>query len=653
MSKDLDFRSTILSLWFRLTTLAITALVFVEALILGRGKAQGWSFYLTPLEVTFEVIVRLIAAALVGMALGSISVAVLLPVLWFMRSSRPRAADWITKAAVFVTVFLVSRFALDVVIKWSYQLHNHPALLDKLVWAAFYLAFAAALFLPRARKQVVTSMDGLLSDTMTRRTALATVAGTAALVTTEFILSKSAPTVRAAVATTRPKSNVLLITFDALSAEDMSLYGYRLPTTPNIDAFARKSTVFTNFYSASTFTTPSVATMLTGLFPSESYVYQLRGRVRPRDIENSLPYQMRAGGYATGAFFSNPFAYYFGKSIENQYDFLPEPVFHKGGVQRLWDATEPLHQDSGFGSRIDEYFDVENAWSDLLGLPYSVSLRYRAAPSFEHAREMLAKLPDGFFLWIHVMTPHWPYLPDAADRGRFFPADQPRRSEEEGKAGWKPHYPPDQQREVDQQRLWYDEFIATADRDFGAFMTELSNSGKLQNTTVVVSADHGESFEGGVFQHETAYLTRPVIHIPLLIRTPGQEEGYRIAYVADNTSLTPTILELAGIPKPSSMRGQSLAGWLKGGDPGKDQGRAFCQFLEKNSVFKPVRNGSVGVIEGEFQYVVYLDTQKGELRPLAEAQYWNLDRSAESPERAKALRGALNSRFPDLVRKEM
>jgi hypothetical protein len=57
----------------------------------------------------------------------------------------------------------------------------------------------------------------------------------------------------------------------------------------------------------------------------------------------------------------------------------------------------------------------------------------------------------------------------------------------------------------------------------------------------------------------------------------------------------------------------------------------------------------VGVINGEYQYVVYLDNQKGILRPLAEAQYWNLDRSAAFPERAKVFREALRVRFPDLV----
>ncbi len=113
----------------------------------------------------------------------------------------------------------------------------------------------------------------------------------------------------------RPKSNILLITFDALSAEDMSLYGYKLPTTPNIGAFARKSTVFNSFYSASTFTTPCVATMLTGMYPSETKVYQLEGLfARQRILVGSLPESMRAGGYATGAFFSNPYAYYLGQA---------------------------------------------------------------------------------------------------------------------------------------------------------------------------------------------------------------------------------------------------------------------------------------------------------------------------------------------------
>jgi arylsulfatase A-like enzyme len=276
-------------------------------------------------------------------------------------------------------------------------------------------------------------------------------------------------------------------------------------------------------------------------------------------------------------------------------------------------------------------------------------MRYRPSASFEHTRQLLANLPDGFFLWVHLITPHNPYLPDAVDHGRFLPDSELRTFEEDGGDRWKPNYPPNQQSQVDQRRLRYDEFIATADRAFGGFMAELENTGRLGHTTVIVSADHGESFEGGVYEHSSPYLTRPVIHVPLIIRTPGQQDRRTVAVTADQTSLAPTILELAGQPIPDSMRGQSLAGWLNRDGQGEGEGLAFTQYFEKNSVFKPLHHGTVGIIDGQYQYVFDLDSQKGALRPLSEAQIWNLDRSVEYPERAKALRAAIHSRFPDLV----
>jgi len=652
MSRKSDFRSTITSLWFRLISLGIVGLVFAEVLYLARGKAQGWTFYLTVWEFVFEVVVRLIFAALAGIALGTLCTAAVAPSLWYFDSARERIAQKATEVTAALVVFLGFMFALTVLIKWLHRgLRFIPVVL-----AAYCVAFGVALCVSRARKEVVTSLDGLLGEKMTRRTAIATVAGTAALVATEYALSKTAPIVKATVVPQRPKSNMLLITFDAFCAEDMSLYGYRLPTTPNIDAFARKATVFTNFYSACTFTTPCVATMLTGLYPSESQVYQMQGRVRAEKAGRNLPHAMRAAGYSTGAFFSNPNAYYFGQGLEKEFDFLPEPVFQQGGMQHLWDATTPLHQNTGIGSRLDEYFDLEQAWNFLCRLPYNLYLRFRAVASFEHARELLARLPDGFFLWVHVMTPHDPYLPDAADRGRFLPDDQLRTfefEEDDGERRWWPHYEPDQQSQVDQRRLAYDEFIATADRAFGAFMSELEASGKLRDTTVIVSADHGESFEGGVYQHDSPYLTRPVIHIPLIIRTPDQQEGRKVEFTADQTALAPTILELAGQPKPDWMPGQSLVGWLKRDGQGEGEGLAFCQYLETNSVFKPLRHGMAGVIDGrsKYQYVVNIHSQKGSLRPLNEAQTWNLDRSAENPALAEQLRAAIYARFPELVQK--
>ncbi len=83
--------------------------------------------------------------------------------------------------------------------------------------------------------------------------------------------------------------NIVLITFDTHGAAHMSLYGYSLPTTPNIDEFAKTATTFTNFYSCSTFTKPSILACLTSRYPSDIQVYQVSGFLRrPAAVLNTL-----------------------------------------------------------------------------------------------------------------------------------------------------------------------------------------------------------------------------------------------------------------------------------------------------------------------------------------------------------------------------
>lgn len=647
MHKEVSFRAALSTLWFRLMSLGILGLAFAEALYLSRGRAQGWSYYLTVPELTFEIVLRVIVAGLIGIALGTAVAILVAPFLWYFKAARERLSDWTVRLGIFVVLFFDSRLALFTLVKSVNRGLRFIPLLLKIQIVVFVLA----LLFARSRRELVKSLDPFVGKKVSRRIALATVAGAGALVATEFALGRKASIVKAALVPDRPKSNVLLITFDALDAEDLSLYGCKLPTTPHIDAFAQRASVFTNYYAASTFTTPCVTTMLTGLYPSESHVYHLQGKVRAKNVQNSLPHLMRAAGFRTAAFVSNPFAYYLATDLKSEFDTLPEPIFQEGGFDRLWKATWPLHQDNGFGRRIDEYFELEELWNSIGGMAPNLSMRYGARETFEHARELIAKLPQGYFLWVHAITPHNPYLPDPSDRGRFLPDKQLHTYEEEYGDRWQPHYDPDQQDQVDQRHLRYDEFVATADRAFGSFINDLETSDKLQNTTVIVSADHGESFQGGVYQHSSPYLTRPVIHVPLIIRAPGQQESQAIAVTADQTSLAPTILEIAGQLKPDWMSGQSLVRWLKSSDDGKDQGRAFCQYLETSSAFRPVRRGTVGVIEGNFQYLVDISTQKGSLRPLAEAHVWNLDRSLEYPHRATTLRAVLAARFPELVRK--
>ena len=641
-----SFRLILLNLWFRLMSLGAVAFVFAAALWLAPGKAQGWSFYLTVPEVLFEILWRLLIAGLVGIAAGTVVTVVTVLVFSFLWGfpAREQIAKWATRITVVLIVFLDGRFALITLFTWSQRgLRFEPWIL-----ILYPLVFLFVVFIRPTRLQLLSSLDPFITPKASRRTVLALVTVAVLLAGFEFVAGRHAAPVKAATVSEQPKHNILLVTFDALDAEDLSLYGRGLPTTPNIDAFASKGTVFTNFYSGSTFTTPSIATMMTGRYPSQTGVYQLQGRISPGSAEKTLPYLLKSAGYHTGAFLTNPFAYYLNQGFEQDYDVLPEPVFRRDGLNLIWKLTKPFHQDTGFGSRIDEYSDFEGIWSMTARQPGNASMRYRPDVAFQNARKLIDKMPDGYFVWVHLITPHNPYLPDEADRGRFLPASKLTTYEEEYGGRWKPHYTPDQQPLVDERRLRYDEFIASADRAFGAFISDLERSGKLNNTTVVFSADHGESFEGGVYQHSSPYLTRPVLHIPLIIRTPGQTEQKKVSFVADQTCLAPTLLDLAGQPTPDWMSGKSLVPLLNGDTATSGQGLAFTQYLETNSVFRPLHHGTVGVIDGRFQYMVYLDSGKTEFRPLNQAQFWNLDLSATNPERAQQLRAAIIARFPEL-----
>jgi arylsulfatase A-like enzyme len=659
---DKSFQQTLIWLWLRLVTIAAIALLLAIVPQL-HEKVIGWPFFLTPAEVAFEVAIYVVFVALSGAVLGTLCTAAIAPFLLRFEASRARISVAATRIAVAAAVFLDFRILLGVVLlRFGLGIEGRRA---EAILALFYVGFTVALWLPRSRKQVLTSLDTFLEEKPTRRAVLGIGVASAAVVTAELAIRELAGGKTASAAITPVKAaarptgpNILLITFDALAAEDMSLYGHRLRTTPHIDEFARKSTVFTNFYSASTFTTPSVASVITGLYPSEHHVYHLQGRLRGGYAEKTLPRAMRQGGYKTGASISSPFVYFLNEGIAADYDILPEVACDTGGFLKLWNATAPLHQRMPFGSRAREFEDLRRIWEYVPAYleehapgRFARGSAFPASGSFTQARQVIDQLPEGSFMWVHVMAPHGPYLPDSAHAGRFLPTGELRTETAQEISPSLTYNPAEQQPLVDKLRLRYDEFIADADDAFGAFISGLESSGRLRNTAVIVAADHGESFEGGLLNHAHYYQTRPQLHIPLIVRLPGQENGHTVHVTADQTALAPTVLEIAGLPRPAWMRGQSLVSWLNQDGEGAGHGMAFTQYFATNSQFKPLTKGTVSVIDGTHQSVIELATGNGILRSLAEAHSWNRDRSAENPALAQRLREAIYSRFPQIPRK--
>ena len=75
------------------------------------------------------------------------------------------------------------------------------------------------------------------------------------------------------------KPNILIFVFDAMSARNLSVYGYGRKTTPNLEKFAEHASVYRRHYSAGNFTTSGTASMLTGLYPWTHRAINYRGMI--------------------------------------------------------------------------------------------------------------------------------------------------------------------------------------------------------------------------------------------------------------------------------------------------------------------------------------------------------------------------------------
>ena len=118
----------------------------------------------------------------------------------------------------------------------------------------------------------------------------------------------------------------------------------------------------------------------------------------------------------------------------------------------------------------------------------------------------------------------------------------------------------------DALRSIYDMEISYMDQEIGRLFETLASDGKLDQTIVVIVADHGE----GLGDHDWwthGILYREQIRVPLIVRVPGQTQGRRVKSLVRTVDLVPTVLELAGVNPVPDLDGRSLVPLLKGNAP--------------------------------------------------------------------------------------
>jgi len=398
--------------------------------------------------------------------------------------------------------------------------------------------------------------------------------------------------------------DVYLITLDALRAEDMSVYGYDRPTTPNLQRFAQRSFLFENFVANSNFTTPATVTVETGKLPWSHRVFHIAGFLQSSVDHQNMAAALRERGYYTVSIMSNVLATPFAHSTVESYDaakYVP-PL----GLTGMWMRYTNL---AGVNGNVMLFYGLLRRLEGMLSgfvdkMIWDHRYPYPAEPVFDQSRTLLESHAHAqpLFLWTHILAPHDPYWPPKPYRLRFSAKErltQIRAST----------LPPGVT--AAELRAEYDEMIQYADQAVGDYLDWLDRTGRLDHAIVIITADHGESFEHNWFQHAGPYLYNGLIHIPLLIHLPGQRQGTRIPQLSQQADLLPTLLDLVGAQVPSWADGISLKPALEGKT--LPERYIFTMALESDRIFDRITKGTLAILDDDFKYLITLDSHREEL----------------------------------------
>ncbi|MFT7484514.1 MAG: arylsulfatase A-like enzyme [Candidatus Paceibacteria bacterium] len=323
--------------------------------------------------------------------------------------------------------------------------------------------------------------------------------------------------------------NVLLITIDTLRQDHLSQYGYDRPTSLALDRFG--FTRFEENVAVANWTKPCTASILTGVYPSTHGAYDTM-HVLP-DAAITITERLAEQGVATGFCASNLNA---------------SGVFNvdQGAHFTLGDPARPIHTlgDTTLGEVLRQA--TRSLW-DARNMNRYAEGFLRAA----HDRR--------FFLYLHYNDPHTPYDPPAEYLERF------TRPYEGRDLSWPHDSLPLSDSETARMIDRYDAEVADVVDRVAEFLDQLQELGVLDQTLVIITADHGEYFgEHERWTHGTQ-AWEDLISIPLLIRPPGGLSSVKtVAHPSSQVDVVPTILDYLDIPRPSELAGQTLRPFIEG-----------------------------------------------------------------------------------------
>ena len=161
---------------------------------------------------------------------------------------------------------------------------------------------------------------------------------------------------------------------------------------------------------------------------------------------------------------------------------------------------------------------------------------------------------------------------------------------------------------IDILRARYDEFIRYTDKQFEEFVDQLEKRHILKDSVIILSADHGESFEHNYLLHNGPHMYEQVTHIPFILKEPGQTQGKIVGDLVEQIDISATILDLAHIPVPLWMEGRSLVPLLHGKK--LPPNTSFAMNFWRNPRRELITRGTIAAWEGDYKLTHYLEKNK-------------------------------------------
>ncbi len=315
------------------------------------------------------------------------------------------------------------------------------------------------------------------------------------------------------------RPNIIVITVESVRSDHVGCYGFDRPTTPAFDELAREGTRYENAHSVTSWTLASHATLLTGLYPT---AHQVTGPMdRLGDSYVTLAEHLGANGYQTAGFVSGP--------------FLRTP-------HNLHQGFELYDDSPSSSSQQDAHHDITNPAMEELLADFLSNRRDSERP---------------FFLFAYMWDPHYDYNPPAPFDTMFRSdtAEPFDIAEFELNPLIRPGMTAGALRYVRDQ---YEGEIRCTDELLGRLWKQLRDEGLWEETTIILTADHGEEFfEHGGKGHKNG-LYDETLHVPLVIKWAGSSAAEVDPRLTGLIDLFPTIVGMTGTASREELHGKSL-----------------------------------------------------------------------------------------------